>query len=152
MNTDRACDHSCVLFAVNLDYYIHCFIHQFFLQLVMTSCGFVFNYSYHNIIDYRDNLARILWNIVIMFFGFRTGLTGSHYKLRGVTIRSWCRVQLSIFKSQNHPIDTNYHSSRLTNIWCRPSNLVADTVVFLCVFCQYKMMSPQCNYKHTEWS
>ena len=25
-NTDRACDHSCVLSAVNLDYYIHCFV------------------------------------------------------------------------------------------------------------------------------
>ena len=67
MNTAGACDHSCVLFAVNLDLYIHCFIHQFCLQLVATSCGVVFNSSYRNIIDYGDNLARISQNIMIIF-------------------------------------------------------------------------------------
>ena len=56
--------------------YIHSFIHQFCLRLVATSCGFAFNSSYHNIIDYHDNLARISQNIVIIFFGYRTGL---HY-------------------------------------------------------------------------
>ena len=40
----------------------------------MISCGFVYNSSYLNIIDYRDNLATISQNIVIMFFGYRTGL------------------------------------------------------------------------------
>ena len=69
----RACDHSCVSLAVNLDYYIYCFQHQFCLQLVTTSCGFV-NSSYRNITEYRNNLARISQNIEIIFFGYRTGL------------------------------------------------------------------------------
>ena len=34
----------------------------------MTSCGSVFNSSCRNIIDYRDNLATISQNIVMMFF------------------------------------------------------------------------------------
>ena len=34
----------------------------------MTSSGFGFNSSYRNIINYRDNLAIISQNIVIMFF------------------------------------------------------------------------------------
>ena len=68
MNTAGACDHSCVLFAVNMDLYIHCFIHQFCLQLVTTSCGFVFNFSYRNIFDYGNNLAKISQIVVIMFF------------------------------------------------------------------------------------
>ena len=45
-----------------------CHYHSFCLQLVRTSCGFVFNSSCRNIIDYRDNLATISQNIVIMFF------------------------------------------------------------------------------------
>ena len=55
MNTARACDHSCVSFAVNLDYYVHSLtipIHQFCLQLVTTSCGFAVNSSYHDVIDH----------------------------------------------------------------------------------------------------
>ena len=63
----RACDHSCVLFAANLDYYIHCFIYLFCLQLVTMSCDCAVNSSYHN-------LVRILQNIAIIFFGYRTGL------------------------------------------------------------------------------
>ena len=69
MNTARASDHSCVLFALTWTIsYIHCFIHQFCLQLVTTSCGFAFNSSYCDIIDYRDNLVRISQNIVISLF------------------------------------------------------------------------------------
>ena len=47
---------------------LFCFIHQFCLQLETTSCGFVFNSSYHNIIDYRDNLATISQNIMMFFW------------------------------------------------------------------------------------
>ena len=72
LNTARACgDHSCVWFAASLDYYIHCFIHQFCLQLIATSCGFAVNSSYRDIIDYRDNLQRISQNIVIIFLSHR---------------------------------------------------------------------------------
>ena len=60
-------DNSCVLLAVNLDHYIHCFIHHFCLQLVTTSCGFAVNSSYRNIIDYWDNSVRISQNIAILF-------------------------------------------------------------------------------------
>ena len=56
------------LFAVNMDYYIHCFIHQFCLQLVTTSYGFAANSSYCNIINYQDNVVRISQNIVIILF------------------------------------------------------------------------------------
>ena len=70
----RACDHSCVLFSADLDYYIHCFIDQFCLQLVTMSCDCAVNSSYHNIINYHDNLVRILQNIAKIFFGYRTGL------------------------------------------------------------------------------
>ena len=68
LNNARACDHPCVLFAVIMDYFIHCFIHQFCLQLVTTSCGFAVNSSYHNIINYLDNLVRISQNIMIILF------------------------------------------------------------------------------------
>ena len=67
LNNARACDHPCVLFAVIMDYFIHCFIHQFCLQLVTTSCGFAVNSSYRNIIDYWDNSVRISQNIAILF-------------------------------------------------------------------------------------
>ena len=61
----RVCDHSCVLFAANWDYYIHSFIHLICLQLVTTCCGFAVNSSYCNIINYQDNLVRRLQNIAI---------------------------------------------------------------------------------------
>ena len=54
---------------------ICCYYRSFCLQLVTTSCGFVFNSSYCNIINYWDNLATISQNIVIMFFGYHTDLT-----------------------------------------------------------------------------
>ena len=34
-------------------------------------------YCYYNNIEYRDNLVKISWNIVIMFFCYRTGLKSS---------------------------------------------------------------------------
>ena len=77
----RACDHSCVLFAINLDYWLHSlFYSSILLATCNTSCGFAVNSSYRNIIDYCDKLVRILQNIAIIFFGYRTGLSG--YKIQ----------------------------------------------------------------------
>ena len=57
----------------------------------------VFNSSYRNIIDYHDNLATISQNIVIMFFGYRTGLhmdtigiLPSHCLTPCTTFVVWC--------------------------------------------------------------
>ena len=50
------------MFAVNIA------IRQFCLQLTTISCGLAVNSSYCDIIDYPNNVQRILQKIVIMYF------------------------------------------------------------------------------------
>ena len=52
------------MFAVNIA------IRQFCLQLTTISFGLSVNSSYRDIIDYSDNVQRILQKIVIMYFWF----------------------------------------------------------------------------------
>ena len=68
----------CLLYLGLLAIAFHCFIHQFCLQLVTTSCSFAVNSSYCDIIDYCDNVVRISQNIAVIFFGYRTGLASLH--------------------------------------------------------------------------
>ena len=140
----RACQHACV-FGLKLGL-TTCICSSiistvlFYSSILLATCndflwlnGFVFKSNYRDIIDYRDNLATISQNIVIMFFWL------SHRPTKKAT--EWALQMFHSWQVVRNDAGSNYQ--------CPEDILLTEDAValskYICYFC-WKYERPMGNH------